>query len=270
MIATCRSGVLVGLLVALASVSAAGVEFPALIEQLDSPDFASRQEASRQLAEAGADAMPALEQAIARGSREASSRALDLLKRQLHEGSEDAKASAREALTRLAASTNASTAQRARDVLNPPAERTAAAPFGQIPVPNGRRGFNNNVQFQAVNNPFQPGNNPANPAGFFAGVRRVSYSEINGRRGVEIAEQHRVINMDTWPNGAIEIAITDKLNGREVTRRIQAKDREDLARKDPETGKMYDQFYRRGAPGLLPGFGLEQGPVRFNTRPLLR
>ena len=267
MIATCRSGALAGFLVALATLSAAAVEFPALIEQLDSPDFSSRQEASRRLAEAGLEAMPALEQAIARGSREASSRALDLLKRQLHEGSEDTKASAREVLSRLAISGNASTAQRARDVLNPPAERTAAAPFGQIPMPNGRRGFNN-VQFQAANNPFPPPVN--NPAGFFAGLRRVSYSEINGRRGVEIAEQDRVIKMDTWPNGAVEVAITDKLNGREVTRRVQAKDRDELVRKDPETARLYDQFHRGGAPGLLPGFGIEQGPARFNNRPMLR
>jgi hypothetical protein len=269
MISTCRSGAGAACLVALATFSAAATDFFALIEQFDSPDFSARQEASSQLAEAGPEAMPALEQTIARGSREASSRALTLLKRQLQEGSEDARASAREALSRLAASSNASIAQRARDVLNPPAERTAAAPFGQIPLPNGRRGFNNNP-FQAVNNPFPAGNIPANPAGLFAGVRRVSYSEINGRRGVEIAEQHRVINMDTWPNGAIEIAITDKLNGREATRRIQAKDRDDLVRKDPETGKMYDQFHRGGAPGLLPGFKVEQGPIRFNTRPLLR
>jgi hypothetical protein len=248
---------------ALASVSAEATDFPALVEQLDSPNFSTRQAASRQLAEAGAEAMPALEQAIAHGSREASSRALDLFKRQLHDGSDELKAAARESLQRLAESNHASTAQRARDVLHPPAARTGAAPFGQVPMPG--RGRFNNVQFQGPN-PFPPA---VNPAGMFAGVRRVSYSEINGRRGVEIAEQHRVIKMDTWPSGAIEIALTDKLNGRDVTRRIQAKDRDELVRKDPETAKIYDQFQRGGVPGLMPGFGVKQEPARFNS-PLMR
>jgi len=266
MIATCRSGVVAGFLAVLTALSATAADFPALLEQLDSPVYVERQAASQQLAEAGAEAVPALEQAIARGSREASSRALDLVKRQLYEGSDDSKAAARQSLQRLSESHHPSTAQRARDVLNPPPERTAAAPFGQIPMPNGRGRFNN-VQFQGPNIPFPPANNPA---GMFAGVRRVSYSEINGRRGVEIAEQSRVIKMDTWPSGAVEIAITDKLNGRDVTRRIQAKDRDELIRKDPETGKMYDQFHHGGAPGLMPGFGLKQGPARFNSPPMLR
>jgi hypothetical protein len=265
MIATCRLGTAVGFFVALASVSAEATDFPELVEQLDNPNFSTRQAASQQLAEAGAEAMPALEQAIAHGSREASSRALDLFKRQLHDGSDESKAAARESLQRLADSNHASTAQRARDILTPPAARTGAAPFGQIPMPNGRGRFNN-VQFQGANVPFPPVNNPA---GMFAGVRRVTFSEINGRRGVEIAEQHRVIKMDTWPTGAVEIASTDKLNGRDVTRRIQAKDRDELVRKDPETAKMYDQFHRGGAPGLMPGFGVKPVPARFNS-PLMR
>jgi hypothetical protein len=240
MIAAYRIWALSGWLVISLGVSLAAADVDELIEQLDSPEFSERQEASRRLSELGPEAFPTLERTVASGSREASLRALDLLKQQFQHGDLPAKDSAREALSRLADSSNVTTAQRARDVLNPPVERTAVTPWGGIPTGQPPR-----MNFG--------GNPPAN----FGGVRRVSYSEINGRRGVEISERDRVVKMETSPGGNIEITITEKQNGRDVTRTITARDRDDLARKDAETAKLYDEYHRRGgAPfgGPPPGF----------------
>jgi len=263
MSASSRLGSIVGCLVAASVSLAAAADFGALIEQLDSSDFGSRQEASRQLGECGPEAIPILERTVAAGSREASARALDLLKQRFQRGDIESKDSAREALARLAESNHARTAQRARDVLNPPPERTGALPWGDFPI--AQRRFNN-VQFNNLQ--LQLG---ANPGGIAAGVRRVSYSEINGRRGVEIADADRVVKMDTWPGGNIEIAITEKRNGRDATRTISAKDRDELVRKDAETAKLYDQFHRPGGnlPGLPPGLA-PAIPAGFNRRPMLR
>lgn len=240
----------------------ASLDCQALIEQLDSPDFASRQEASRQLAEAGTDAIPVLETTAASGSREASVRALELLQRQFQRGSEESKTIVREALARLADSKDARTAQRARDVLTPPVERTAMTPWGGVPnFPNNNGLRGNNFQLQIG----------GNAAGIARGVRRVSYSEINGRRGVEITEEDRTVTIETSPAGSIQIDITERLNGREVTRTITARSRDELVRRDAETAKLYDLFHRPGGPvpGLPPGFGFEN-PGRFGNRALLR
>jgi len=244
MIATYRVWALAGWLVYSSVSSLAAADLAALVEQLDSADFAERQDASRQLADVGPEAVPLLERTVAAGSREASARALDLLKRQFERGEAESSDSARAALSRLAGSKHATTAQRARDVLSPPVERTAVTPWGGIP--NVQQRFNN-VQFQFG----------GNPGGQWGGVRRISYSEINGRRSVEISEKDRVVRMETWPAGNVEISITERLNGKDVTRTITAKDRDELARKDPESAKLYDEYHRRGgAPfgGPPPGF----------------
>jgi hypothetical protein len=245
MIAAYRIWAWAGWLVTSSVASLAAADVGDLIERLDSPEFSERQEASRLLADLGPEAFPTLERTVAAGSREASLRALDLLKQQFQHGDLPAKDAAREALSRLADSNNVTTAQRARDVLNPPVERTAVTPWGGIP----------NGQPPQVN--FARVNFGGVPAGNLGAVRRVSYSEINGRRGVEISERDRVVKMETWPGGSIEITITERVNGRNVERKVIARDRDDLARKDAESAKLYDEYHRRGgAPlgGVAPGF----------------
>ena len=240
MIAAYRICAWAGCLITLSVVSVAAADVGDLIELLDSPEFSERQEASRLLAETGPEAFPILERTVASGSREASLRSLDLLKQHFQYGDLPAKDAAREALSRLAANTNVTTAQRARDVLNPPVERTAVTPWGGIPTGQPPR-----MNFGG------------NPAANFGGVRRVSYSEINGRRGVEISERDRVVKMETLPGGGIEITITERQNGRDVERKITARDRDDLLRKDAESAKLYDEYHRRGGGpfgGPPPGF----------------
>jgi hypothetical protein len=163
---------------------------------------------------------------------------MDILERHFLGGSDEVKQAAQGALLRLTRSTTASVAQGARDVLNPPRPPSATA----------------RVIFQPAPMPAPRGNlfGGGNPGGNFGGgmaanvvpLRRVSIYDINGRRGVEIDEQQRKIKMEAAPSGRIVVEIADQQNGQKTMRSIDAKDLDELKRKDAEIGRLYEQFYR--------------------------
>jgi hypothetical protein len=197
-----------------------------IVQQLEHDTFAERQAASRTLAEAGAAALPYLESIAASGSREAAGRALEIVKKHFESGDFELKNDARQILTRLAKNDNAATAQRARNVLDPP--RTSMLPMGAIPNVRGL--------------PFIP------PQQI---TRTQMTTEINGRREIEVRENGRKTKIQTFPDGRIQIEFTEPKNGRDETRRIDAKDLSELKRKDPDASQayeLYDAAPRRPAP----------------------
>jgi hypothetical protein len=199
----------------------------AIIQQLEHDTFAERQVASRILAEAGAAALPHLENTAVSGSREAAGRALEIVKQHFQNGDPELKSDAREVLTRLAKNDNVGTAQRARNVLDPP--RTSMLPVGAIPNVRGL--------------PFIPPQQV---------TRTQMTTEINGRREVEVRENGRKTKIQTLPNGQIQIEFTEPLNGRDVTRKIEAKDLSELKRKDAEAGQIYDLYDAAPRPSRPP------------------
>ena len=224
-------------------------QIAALIEQLDRPEFADRQAASQQLEEAGLAALPPLESIAASGSREVASRAFNVLNRHAQSGADDLKQAAREALSRLAQSNNASTAQRARNILNPPQPTSMISPGMPQGMPPGMpppRMFG--------------GAFGAGPGGF----RQLRISDINGRRVVDLDERERRVVMVTAPAGDIQVEVTDKQNGRKRT--LDAKSTVELAGKDPEIGRLYDQHNgpgqrQAGAGNMAPPFGIAPPPA---------
>ena len=200
-----------------------------LVDQLTHPEFADRQAASQHLTDAGILALPQLEATAAAGSREAAARAFDILKRHFQSGGDELKAPAGEALQRLADSKTATTAQRARDVLNPPPPLTLAALQPQPQPPR-----------------FNFGGFGANGFGF----RRVSVSDINGRKIVEIDERERNVRIESSAQDGIRVSVTDKQNPRNGVRTIVARDLDDLKRKDAELGRLYEQNLGGGARPL--------------------
>jgi hypothetical protein len=205
-----------------------------LIEQLDAPEFAERQEASRRLSEAGKAVLNELERAVTAPSREVSGRALDILKLHFQRGDADLKQAAKDSLGRLADSKNTSISQRAHAVIDPPKDWSSGAQFG-IRGP----GF--------IAPPVAP-----TPA-----TQTLSVSNINGQREVKITDEARVVKMQTWPTGRIEIDIEEKLPGRQ-SKKVQAKDLEDLKAKDADVAQLYEQYQQ---PGRLPFGGLFGGPA---------
>jgi hypothetical protein len=197
----------------------------ALIEQLEHAAFSERQAASQSLAEAGAVALPQLEATAARGGREAAGRALAIVKQHFQNGEAPLKDEAREALSRLAGSEDVAVSQRAHHVLYPP--RTSMLPAG-VPFGNAR-------------------NAQAMPA-----TRTLTTHEDNGIRDVEARENGRRTRIQTFPNGRIQFEFTEPINGRDVTRRIDAKDLGELRRKDAEAGQLYDLYQAAPRPAFVP------------------
>jgi hypothetical protein len=227
--------------------AAASADIARLVEQLDAPDFSTRQAASQKLAEAGQLALPQLERAVAAPVREVSRRALDVLKLHLERGDAELKQSAKESLTRLAGGGNPLVAQRASHVLHPPRDIA----FGNLigPGVRGQPAFNN-----------FPLPVPA--------TRTLIISDINGKREVEVKDDAHSIKMQTWPTGRIEIDIQDRNNG-QPPKKLNAKDLDELKTKDAEVARLYESYQQPRARGM--GFPLPAAPrAEATNRPALR
>lgn len=224
------------------------------VEQLQSPAFSERQEATRQLSEAGQVAFPELERLTQSGSREVSGRALDVLKGHFQRGDNATKTAAGAILERLAKSSNAAIAERAKNVLNPPAQPTAAsiaAGFAAAPI-------------RVVNLPLQIVPN-AMPAGMgrSTSVRR----SANGDIKIEIRDNGKVTTIQSAAGGKIAVEITDAKNA-QANKKFEAKDLAELKQKDAEVARLYEQYnqparvqigaIRPAAAPLTPAESLKQ------------
>jgi hypothetical protein len=210
-----------------------------LIEQLDAPGFAERQAASRKLSEAGRAVFPDLEKAAESGSREVASRAVEVFKRHFEGGDDETKQAARGALERLAKCGNAPAAQGASEALNP-------QPLATIPQVNLNR-INPAVMplIQQRGIQIQVGNLGPNV------VRRTTIRNNNGQKEIEIQDGDKVTKVRDVAGG-IEAETTEKVNGKEATRKVEAKNLDDLKQKDADAARIYEQYNRRTVPAMMP------------------
>ncbi len=218
-------------------------EIAALVDQLDDATFASRQAATARLTELGPLVTTQLEVAASAASPEVASRAFQILKRHFQSSDERNRDAAREALEHLADNTNVSTSQRARDILNPPRPTVVSNRWGPMPaipppVNNARRAFFG-----------------GNAGG---GLRRVSVSDVGGRKTIETDDRERsIILTEVQPGGQIEAQVTDKQNAGNPVRKIVARDLADLRRKDADLGRLFEQYGQihqqaGGVPAAMP------------------
>jgi hypothetical protein len=210
-----------------------------LIEQLDAPGFAERQAASRKLSEAGKVVFPDLEKAAESGSREVASRAVEVFRRHFEGGDDETKQAARGALERLAKSGNAPAAQGASDALNP-------QPLATIPQGNLNR--INPVLMPLIQQrgiQIQMGRLAPNV------VRRTTIRNNNGQKEIEIQDGDKLTKVRDVAGG-IEAETTEKVNGRETTRKVEAKNLDDLKQKDADAARIYEQYNRRALPAAIP------------------
>jgi hypothetical protein len=216
-----------------------------LIQQLDAGEFSARSEASRSLQQLGPAACPALGKAAVEGSREQRMRALEILGQHFQEGETTTKQAAKEALESIAASDHESSARRAKDILEPKNEQP------MIAVPNIAPA-QIQIQVQAI-------------AGGIGGrgVQRIQVK--NGVRQMETDDGQRKIKIVEDPAKGIEVEITQQRDGKETTEKFQAKDADELAKKDPEIHKLYQRLQNMGGVqiqavpgGILPGNPLQQ------------
>lgn len=215
-----------------------------LVEQLDAPRFAERQTAQQQLADAGKGALPALEKAAQSENREVSGRALEVIERHFLGTDESLKAAAKESLERLAKSSSESAARRARDVLSPPKPQTIQPQPG-IP---GLRVGGARIQIQVG----------GNAGGNF---KKMTVKSVNGNKEIEIEENGRKVKIVDDPANGIKVEVTETKDGKETTKKYEAKNAEELKTKHPEAHKLYDEYSKAPAGIQIQGIQIAPGAV---------
>jgi hypothetical protein len=221
------------------------VDVKRLITQLDAPDFAERQEASRKLSEVGKSVFAELEKSAETGTREVATRAIEILRQHFAGGDDETRQSAKAALERLARSGNASAAQRAASALNPQPSATIAQQAvgginpAMIPLIQQR-----GIQIQ-VGGGLMPNV-----------VQRTSIRNNNGIKEIEVQKGDKLTKVKDVAAGGIQVEIIEKINGQETTRKIDAKDLDDLKKKDADAAQIYERYSGIGAraqAGAVPG-----------------
>ena len=224
-----------------------------LIEQLDSADFAKREAACGKLAAQGKQAVPALEKAAAKGDLEVCSRALGVLGKLLKSSDEKTAKASEESLQRLADGDSPAAVRKAKSILdkkNGVAENNN--PFGPMPGGFGGRIIIN-------------GGTLVIGGGGVAKTRSVSIN--NGVREITASDGDKTVKIEDDPAKGIKIESTDKVNGKEVTKKYEAKNVEELKKKQPDGYKLYKEYGDQGNGGAMQ---LQLGaPPVFPLRPAM-
>jgi hypothetical protein len=204
------------------------------IKQLDADKFTDRQAASEKLHAAGKAAIPALTKAAGGDSLEMTVRSIDLLQRFMGSDDKAVKDAAKEALEKIAESPKAGTARRAKQALNPEQEPEPQFPMG-VPqmIPNGLM-----------------------PNG--VGVSKsVSISNANGVKDIKVEEGDRKIHITVNADKSIKMEITEKKDGKDDTKKYEAKKPDELKKKSPKAYETYKEY--------AEGEGPMGGVLQLNT-----
>jgi hypothetical protein len=211
-----------------------------LIEQLDSAKFKDRQKATEKLAVKGKEAIPALEKAAATGNLEVSSRATTLLGGMLKSTDQATAQAAEKSLQKLAGGESPSASRKAKSILeekNGPKQndQDVFGPGGGIVIPGGvipGGGFGGRIIINGGQ--LNIGGGP--------GMRSVSVSNVNGVKEIEVSEDGRKIKIQDDPANGIKIESTEKENGKETTKKYEAKNADDLKKNQPAGYEIYKKY----------------------------
>jgi hypothetical protein len=216
------------------SPAAAGETIAQLIEQLDSADFGTRDKAAGKLAARGKEAIAALEKAAANGDLEVSSSATTVLGKLLNSSDEATEKAANEALQRLADGDRPAPARKARSILDSKDKLNNNQPGITLPG-NGFGG-------QIIINGGQ-----LNIGGGGVAVRTLSVKNVNGVKEINAVDDGKTVKIVDDPAQGIKVELTEKQNGKEVTKKYEAKNVEEL-KKLPAGYDLYKK-YVEGQPG---------------------
>ncbi|MEI8374967.1 MAG: hypothetical protein WCJ35_19255 [Planctomycetota bacterium] len=217
-----------------------------LIEQLDAADYDTREAACGKLAAKGKAAIAAIEKAAAHGNLEVSSRATTILGKLLKSSDEATEKAANAALQHLADGDSPAAARKARSILDKKNGLKANAPgMGGIVMPGN--GFG-----QIIINGGQ-----LNIGGGGA-MRTMSVKNVNGVKEITASEDGKTVKIQDDPAQGIKIELTEKQNGKEVTKKYDAKNVEEL-KKQPAGYELYKKYGGEQPGNGILQFGIQAG-----------
>jgi hypothetical protein len=210
-----------------AQAAASAERIAELVKQLDADQYSQRQDAQEALIAIGKPAIEAVSQAATAGSLEVTSRSIDILKKLYQSSDEATKTAAEAALQKLADGNHPPSARRAKAVLKPKVEAGQGVPgVGRVII--------GNAQF--------------NIAG---GNKRVSVKTVNGVKTIEVQEGDKKTKIVSDPQQGIKAEITTKKDGKETTEKIEAKNADELKKKNKEVYDLYQQYAKNNAMGQI-------------------
>jgi len=214
-----------------------------LIEQLDAARFADRQDAQQRLSGAGKTALPAVEKAAQSENREVAGRGLEILERHFKGNDEELKAAAKESLERLAKNESGSVARRAKEIVSPPKPPPPAQ--GALP---GLRINGAQLQLQVA-------------GGAGGNFKKLTVKNVNGVKETEAEENGRKVKIVDDPANGITVEVTETKDGKETTKKYEAKNAEELKTKHPEAHKLYEEYSKAPAGIQIQGIQIAPGGV---------
>lgn len=243
-----------------------------LVKQLDAKKKDEREAAAAKLKEAGAAAIPALEEGALQSKRDIIIRSIEVL-RELAQGVDPAaQAKAVEAMQRLAKSKSPIAVKRVKDLM-----KDTGIGVGQIP--NGDPAIRSGGSFGFGIFGGQGGDGTGEGKGNFSvqvgnppGSKVKKYlmrGNSNGNeRDIEVEEQDRTIKIHIDPQGEIKIEISEMKDGKPATRSVEAKDAAELKDKDVAAHRDFETYRKppngfQFAPfpgGAIGGTGIQGVP----------
>jgi len=213
-----------------------------LVRELDANKFEDRQAASQELADAGEAALDAIEEAAMSDSREVRVRALEILTDHFNGSDEALKKSAKERLERLSKVDAPAVANRAKQIIDPP--KPAAPQFAP-----GNRIILGNAQIQIRNG---------------GGVQRIQMQNNNGVKEIKAEENGMKVKITDDPKNGIKMEVTEKKDGKETTKKYEAKNADDLKKQHPDAHKLYEKYSKGPANIQIQAI---QGMQRIQIKP---
>ena len=226
--------------------SATPAEIARWIRALDADRFRDRQQATKQLEQAGPRAFGALVKAAQGDSAEVTARALRILTKAFRSSQAEVKAAAKTSLERLSKSSQPSASRQAKRVLEVAAAQRQAA---------GRKfgfGGKGGIQLRAVGARIN-----IRGIGGGGGVQ-IQVKNVNGQKTIDATENGRNIHIEESPQGQITMRVTETVNGKKKVSTYKAANAAALKKKSPQAYKLY-QKYAAAAGGVAGGGGFGRG-----------
>jgi hypothetical protein len=230
-----------------------------LIKQLNDDRFAARQDATRKLTQLGKDVVAPLAKAAQGDELEVTTRAFSIFEKLLNGNDAEASTAVRAALKELAESENEVASTRAGKLLakaadapKTPRQGIGRGIFGGPIQLGGNAQIQ--IQVQAING---------------QGVKKVRIKNVNGAKDITVEEGGKKVQIKETPNAGIKVEVTEKnKDGKEETKKYEAKNAAELKKKHPEAHKLYEKYSKNNGIQIQGiGGGIQVRPQRIQIGP---
>ena len=101
-------------------------------------------------------------------------------------------------------------------------------------------------------------------------MRTMSVKNVNGVKEINASEDGKTVKIKDDPAQGIKVELTEKQNGKEVTKKYEAKNVEELKKKHPAGYELYKKYIGEQPGNGVMQFRIQAGAEIFRSRPCPR